>query len=114
MNSQAIADRDAFRSSPLKRAMDQVDAENQATTVRLVTESLYQQRIRMRLAETGHVGKYEPRHIEAYMRLECGTLDGLSRERFNAEVEISRQCVDAGGVEDAEALAQSYGLGARR
>lgn len=82
-------------------------------TVRIVTESHYQQRIRMRLAETGHVGKYEPRHIEAYMRVEHGTLDGMDRQQFNADIEIARQCVDAGGVDAAELLAESYGLKVR-
>lgn len=72
--------------------------------------SHYQEEIRARLAETGHVGKYDPRHVEAYMRLEHGTLDGLSARQFNAEVEVSRQCIDAGGSADAESLALSYGL----
>lgn len=108
--SQAIRDRDAFRKSPAFLIGQQLQKENEATTRRVVTESLYQQRIRLRLAETGHVGKYDPRHIEAYMRLEHSTLDGLSARQFADEVEVSRQCVDAGGSADAENLALSYGL----
>lgn len=72
--------------------------------------SFYSNEIRQRLAATGHVGKYDPRHVEAYMRLEHGTLDGLSARQFDDEVETSRQCIDAGGTADAEALALSYGL----
>lgn len=53
---------------------------------------------------------YDPRHLEAYMRLWYGVLDHLDREAFRLEVEICAACVDAGGVEAAEKLAQSYGL----
>ncbi len=54
--------------------------------------------------------RYDPRHIEAYMRLEHGVLDGLSPARFRAEVAIGMRCVDAGGTVNAEKLAQSCGL----
>ena len=53
---------------------------------------------------------YDPRHIEAYMRVENNTLDWMSAGRFACEVEIARQCVDGGGREMAERLAQSYGM----
>lgn len=53
--------------------------------------------------------KYDPRQIEAYMRLECGTLDWLSPARFKKEIRIACQCIDA-DPNGAEALAQSYGL----
>lgn len=39
MNQQAINDRNAHRVSPLKAAMDQLNAENQATTARLVSKA---------------------------------------------------------------------------
>lgn len=69
----------------------------------------YQRVISETLAKSGHIGKYDPRHIEAYMRLEHGTLDALSRRQFDQEVEVCRQCVDA-DINGAESLALSYGL----
>lgn len=53
---------------------------------------------------------YDPRHIEAFMRSEHGTLDKLSRSRFKAEVYIASACVDEGGKDLAERIAKSYGL----
>ncbi len=70
----------------------------------------YQQTIRALLAESGHIGKYDPRHIEAYMRLEHPTLDGLSLAQFKREVAVCAECVDAGGIDAAERNARSYGL----
>jgi hypothetical protein len=53
--------------------------------------------------------KVDPRHVEAWMRLEWGTLDHLPRGRFRQYVkltdEIERQ--QPGASED---LARSYGL----
>lgn len=72
--------------------------------------SLYAEMIREDLAKAGYIGKYDPRHIEAYMRLEHSTLDGLSARQFAAEVEIARQCLDHADEEESEALALSYGL----
>jgi uncharacterized lipoprotein YmbA len=72
--------------------------------------SPYATMIRVQLAESGHVGKYDPRHVEGYMRLEHSTLDGLSARQFNQEIEIARQCVDTAGVTESELLAQSFGL----
>lgn len=71
---------------------------------------MYQDMIKEILERKGHGGKYDPRHIEGYMRLEHGCLDGLYAIQFAAEVEISRQCIDAGGIEAAESLAKSFGL----
>jgi hypothetical protein len=51
-----------------------------------------------------------PRHVEAWMRLEHGTLDQLSRQRFTREVELALQCIAEGGAETSEDLAKSYGL----
>ena len=53
---------------------------------------------------------YDPRHIEAFMRSEHPTLDGLSAARFRSEVKIACLCVDEGGVEMAEKIAKSFGL----
>lgn len=52
----------------------------------------------------------DPRHVEAYMRLEHGTLDALSPSRFALEVTLACSCIQMGGESAAEALAQSYGL----
>ena len=71
---------------------------------------MYADFIRETLAKQGHIGQYDPRHIEAYMRLEHSTLDGLSKQQFDAEVAMAVQCVDAGGTQEADALAESFGL----
>lgn len=52
---------------------------------------------------------YDPRHVEAWMRLENGTLGGLSPDHFKSEVKIATMCVDA-APERSEKLAKSYGL----
>lgn len=54
--------------------------------------------------------QYDPRHIEAYMRLGHATLNGLSASQFRQEVEIGIQCIDADGTDNAERNAQSFGL----
>lgn len=51
-----------------------------------------------------------PRWIEAYMRLEYPSLNGVSRESFEREVKIAINCIDALGPEKAEQCAQSFGL----
>lgn len=53
---------------------------------------------------------YDPRHVEAFMRSEHGTLDHLSPEIFAAEVTVAVMMIAAGGRDQAERLAQSYGL----
>ncbi len=72
--------------------------------------SHYQQTIRETMARLGRVGAADPRHIEAYMRLEHSTLDGLSPRQFDDEVEIGIACVEADGTANAESLAQSFAL----
>ena len=72
--------------------------------------SFYQQAIREAMARAGRVGAADPRHVEGWMRLEHGCLDGLSAGQFQSEVEIALQCIEAGPLADSEALAQSYGL----
>jgi len=70
---------------------------------------MYQRMIRERLENMGCVN-YDPRHIEAYMRLENSTLDGLSSTHFNREIKVSIKCIQMEGIEMAESLAVSFGL----
>lgn len=70
----------------------------------------YQRLIREDIARMGHVGAADPRHVEGWMRLENGCLDGLSPSQFAAEVKIALQCIAAAPAADTESLAQSYGL----
>ncbi|MFO7697899.1 MAG: hypothetical protein R6X16_12190 [Anaerolineae bacterium] len=70
----------------------------------------YRDLIREAMARAGRVGAADPRHVEAWMRVEHGCLDGLSRARFVAEVQIALQCIAAGPAADSESLAQSFGL----
>jgi len=53
---------------------------------------------------------YDPRHIEAFVRLERPTLGSLSERTLKAEARIAARCVDEGGLEGAERLARSFGL----
>ena len=53
---------------------------------------------------------YDPRHIEALMRLQYGTLNHLTRGDFRREVALCKQCIDEMGREAAERNAKSYGL----
>lgn len=53
---------------------------------------------------------YDARHIEAFMRLEHPTLDGLPEAIFAREVEIGRLAVDQAGTDFAERAARSFGL----
>lgn len=70
----------------------------------------YQQLIREDMARMGRVGAADPRHVEGWMRLEHGCLDGLSPTQFAAEVKVALQCIDTALLADSESLAQSYGL----
>jgi hypothetical protein len=70
----------------------------------------YEQLIREDLARIGRVGAADPRHIEAWMRLEHDTLDGLSPQQFMDEVETALACIEAGPLADSERLARSLGL----
>jgi len=72
-------------------------------------KSPYFDLIREEIARLGAIGT-DPRHVEAYMRLEHSTLDGLSKSQFSVEVEGCIGCVLADGVENAESCAQSFGL----
>lgn len=53
---------------------------------------------------------YNPRHVEAYMVLEHGTLNHLSSGRFMSEVRLACNNIDMEGTEIAEELAKSYGI----
>lgn len=68
--------------------------------------SFYQREI----AESGLSGKCDPRHIEAWMRVEHSTLDHLTRGEFLKEIRFAAECINECGVEESEGLAQSYGL----
>ena len=52
----------------------------------------------------------DPRHVEAWMRLEHPTLDGLSRRAFDEAVQEALACARAAGPDESEALAASFGL----
>ena len=62
--------------------------------------------------EAAHQGRVDvdPRHVEAYMRLEHSTLDGLSHGQFKREVAIGINCIDADGLVNAESCARSFAL----
>ena len=69
----------------------------------------YADMIREDNAKAGFIAHYDPRHVEAFMRLEHGTLDGLSPAKFAAEVAVARECIDLDPVM-AEEMARSFGL----
>lgn len=52
----------------------------------------------------------DPAHIEAWMRLEHGTLDGLSRWQFAGEVQTALSCIEFSGLDESDELARSFGL----
>ena len=70
---------------------------------------MYQQTIRECVARRGRVGT-DPRHVEAWMRVEHPTLDAVGARRFREEVEIALGLIDSAGTEQSEALARSFGL----
>ena len=55
------------------------------------------------------IGTRDPRHVEAYLRLQYGTLDALSRDMIRREARSIIGAIDADPAM-AERLAQSYGL----
>lgn len=52
----------------------------------------------------------DPRHVEAWMRVEHPTLDGLSRQGFIDAMHTALAAVIDAGPEESEALAASFGL----
>jgi hypothetical protein len=72
---------------------------------RAMTYQTYQQRI------TEIVGpNYDPRHVEAFMRVQYGTLDHLPKDLFETDARFCAICIDEIGTEEAEKVARSYGL----
>lgn len=71
---------------------------------------MYQQMIREEMAAMGFVGAMDPRHVEAYMRVEYGTLDHLSHADFRREIGIALGCQREAGPEHGEMVARSVGL----
>ena len=69
--------------------------------------SVYQEIISEDLAKAGLIGRYDPRHVEAWMRIGHGTLDHLSRKQFAAEIPICAGCIDDAGIERSERLAET-------
>jgi hypothetical protein len=69
----------------------------------------YQQQIAETLARTGRLNAADPRHVEAYMRLEFSTLDHLGGAAWTRAVSEALDCVEADPAM-AERLAQSEGL----
>lgn len=53
---------------------------------------------------------YDPRHVEAFMRCEYSTLDHLTPAKMRNEIKMACLCIDEGGVEFAESVAQSFGF----
>ena len=66
--------------------------------------TFYQRRIARRTSDI------DPRHVEAWMRLEHPTLDGLSAAAFEREIDIAVAASPPAGTTDSEALAASFGL----
>ena len=52
----------------------------------------------------------DPRWIEAYLRLDHGTLDSLSVDDFKTEIPEIIKIIIEEGKQEAEKLALSYGL----
>jgi hypothetical protein len=52
----------------------------------------------------------DPRHVEAWMRLEHPTLDGLSSAEIEREIDIAMATIATAGPAASEALAASFGL----
>ncbi|MHB1952337.1 MAG: hypothetical protein ACYCOU_01195 [Sulfobacillus sp.] len=55
-------------------------------------------------------GDYSPRHVEAYIRAEHGTLDGMDRATLCLETAIACGRIELEGQDMAERLAVSLGL----
>lgn len=70
---------------------------------------MYADTIRQSLAAIGRTD-VDPRHAEAFIRLEHSTLDSLSRERFRTECDIAAACVDEAGPVLSEKIARSFAL----
>ena len=56
------------------------------------------------------MGAHDPRHIEAFMRIQYGTLDHLPRSKFEEEVKLFHMGGASGGGDEWEECAKSFGL----
>ena len=54
--------------------------------------------------------QYDAGQVEAFMRCEHPTLDGLSRAQFVKEVALACLCISEAGPEMSARVAASYGL----
>lgn len=82
----------------------------QTATARPTPSTPYTQLIRETLAAVGVVGRYDPHDVEAWMRVEHGTLDALIPAAFRAEVAAACACIDASPRDETAALRASFGL----
>lgn len=69
-------------------------------------------RIRVEAAALGRLVA-NPRHIEAWMRLKCPALEGLTPEEFLTELAIAIRCAEIAGDDASDALARCFGVPAR-
>jgi hypothetical protein len=53
---------------------------------------------------------FDPRHVEAFLRLELGTLDSVDETRFRREVFLACACIRQCSPAFAESFTRSYGL----
>ncbi len=70
----------------------------------------YREQIKAILERDWGARDVDPAHVEAWMRLERGTLDGLDARQFAREVGAALECVDLAPREHSGRLAESYGL----
>jgi hypothetical protein len=66
--------------------------------------TFYQRRIAERVRDI------DPRHVEAWMRLEHPTLDGLSARQLADAIDAAAATANDAGPDQSEALAASFGL----
>jgi len=67
-------------------------------------------RIRDYLIETELFGKYNPRHILAWMYSENNTLNNLTQIEFTNEIKLACKTISIAGIEFSEDLAQTFGI----
>lgn len=72
--------------------------------------SSYTESIERHVAALKLATPYDAVVIEAWMRLEHGTLDALSPAQFRREVKVAIACIDATTPAENAALARSFGL----
>lgn len=70
---------------------------------------MYRQKIKKTAESLGYTD-VETAHVEAYMRLQFGTLDHLGGQDWIDEVRIACECALEASTEESDWLAESYGL----